>query len=401
MRRSATRRRRWRGPGRHRAHPVAPPARARPARDHPTTTMSPVRLFHLTGNRAANRAELQTEVWGRTAWKVHVARILWRPHAGDAEHHPPLRRDVHRGCTRRPVTQSRLGAALAPPRRLWSSWPSDSTAFSVSVPPRHRARSHGRAELAVDAGTMPSGRPSPERAVRRVLVVLGLGFWYNPPPGRSVFSHCLRCSGSGDSSWSRCPRIRRVSWRDRAGVNHYGQGAGVRESCRLPVAAARGAHTSSATRPPGWDRRWADAGATRRRDRSVPAPYDSNEWGTVVSRDVEGVPSPGTRCAILGDAHAPFIITGGGQPVRHQLRLDRRCRRDSCRPLRPVRSSWGGLGVIPAPVRRGRAAALDQRSHLAIAASAERRITKPGASPSKCARPPNGWSSSTPISTRG
>ena len=64
----------------------------------------PLRL-HLAGDRAANRAEPdQAEGLGSHGLEGTRPPHIMEPHAdgGDAEHHPTLRRDVHRRGARRP-----------------------------------------------------------------------------------------------------------------------------------------------------------------------------------------------------------------------------------------------------------------------------------------------------------
>jgi len=211
-----------------------------------------------------------------------------------------------------------------------------------------------------------------------MLVVLGLGFWYNRRRLATPFSRiaqALQRVAEGqfveplhEDQPGEFGSIAR-------GVNHMAKALAWREELQAYLSQLLAALNTSADDATSGLGQALEviAGATKSTGIVLYQPaLDSNEWAPSVSRGVEGRPiSRATMRDLMGDATQAIHYHGEAvQPVRHQLRLNAPIPQGLVLvPLRAGAKLVGVLGVVPGttfgPDER---AALDQAApNLAIA----------------------------------
>jgi signal transduction histidine kinase/HAMP domain-containing protein len=211
-----------------------------------------------------------------------------------------------------------------------------------------------------------------------MLVVLGLGFWYNRRQLAAPFArivHALQRVAEGqfleplrEDQPGEFGTIAR-------GVNRMAKSLAWREELQAYLSqllAALNAPAEEAATGLG-QALGVIAGATKSTGIVLYQPaYDSNEWAPTAARGVESRPvSRATMRDLMGDAAQAIHYHGEAvQPVRHQLRLDAAMPQGLVLvPLRSGEKLVGVLGVIPgAQFGSDERAALDQAApNLAIA----------------------------------
>jgi signal transduction histidine kinase len=211
-----------------------------------------------------------------------------------------------------------------------------------------------------------------------MLIVLGLGFWYNRRRLAAPFSRIARALQrvAEGQFLEPLPEDQPDEFGAIAhGVNHMAKALAWREELQTYLSQLLAAlNTSADDSAAGLAQALGViAGATRATGTVLYQPaYDSNEWSPTVSRDVESRPvSRATMRDLVGDAAQAIHYHGEAvQPVRHQLRLNAPMPQGLVLvPLRAGTKLVGVLGVIPgARFDADERAALDQAApNLAIA----------------------------------
>src|SRR6266478_2673556 len=241
------------------------------------------------------------------------------------------------------------------------------------------AEATAAAELAVDAGDdAVQAALAASVLFAAMLVVLGLGFWYNRRRLAVPFARIARAlQRVAEGRFAEpLPEGEPGEFGVIArGVNHMSQALAWREELQAYLSQLLAAlNTSSEDSATGLGQALGViAGATKATGVVLYQPaYDSNEWAPTVSRDVESRPvSRATMRDLVGDAAQAIHYHGEAvQPVRHQLRLTAPMPQGLVLvPLRAGTKLVGVLGVIPGTTfDADERAALDQAApNLAIA----------------------------------
>ena len=241
------------------------------------------------------------------------------------------------------------------------------------------AEATAAAELAVDAGDdAVQAAVSASVLFVAMLVMLGLGFWYNRRRLAAPFSRiaqALQRVAEGQFV-EPLPEDQAGEFGAIArGVNHMAKALAWREELQAYLSQLLAAlNTSADDSAAGLSQALGViAGATRATGIVLYQPaFDANEWAPSVSRDVESRPvSRATMRDLIGDAAQAIHYHGEAvQPVRHQLRLNAPMPQGLVLvPLRAGTKLVGVLGVIPGTrFDADERAALDQAApNLAIA----------------------------------
>jgi signal transduction histidine kinase/HAMP domain-containing protein len=241
------------------------------------------------------------------------------------------------------------------------------------------AEATAAAELAADAGDEAvQAAVAATVLFAAMLIVLGLGFWYNRRRLAAPFSRIARALQrvAEGQFVEPLPEDQPGEFGAIAlGVNHMAKALAWREALQAYLSQLLAAlNTSADDSAAGLAQALGViAGATRATGTVLYQPaYDANEWAPTGSRDVEARPvSRATMRDLVGDAAQAIHYHGEAvQPVRHQLRLDAPMPQGLVLvPLRAGTKLVGVLGVIPgARFDVDERAALDQAApNLAIA----------------------------------
>jgi len=241
------------------------------------------------------------------------------------------------------------------------------------------AEATAAAELAVDAGDdAVQAAVAASVLFVAMVVVLGLGFWYNRRRLAAPFSRIARALQrvAEGQFVEPLPEDQPGEFGAIArGVNHMAKALAWREELQAYLSQLLAAlNTSADDSAAGLGQALGViAGATRATGIVLYQPaHDANEWAPSVSRDVESRPvSRATMRDLIGDAAQAIHYHGEAvQPVRHQLRLNAPMPQGLVLvPLRAGTKLVGVLGVIPGNrFDADERAALDQAApNLAIA----------------------------------
>src|SRR2546426_4622865 len=340
-------------------------ARARSAGsgDHPTTAMPSPRPGCFTCRAIEPPiapSPIKPSVWGRTAWKVHVARILWSPMRAT----PSITRLF--AATFIAVALVGLVTQVA----TWRSARATQMAMvelaqrldriqRLGPSPVIAAEATAASELAVDAGDdAVQAAVAASVLFVAMVVVLGLGFWYNRRRLAAPFSRIARALQRVAEGQFVDPLPEDQPGEFGAiarGVNHMAKALAWREELQAYLSQLLAAlNTSADDAATGLGQALGViAGATRANGIVLYQPaHDANEWAPTVSRDVESRPvSRATMRDLVGDAAQAIHYHGEAvQPVRHQLRLNAPVPHGVVLvPLRAGPKLVGVLGVVPGP----------------------------------------------------
>ena len=241
------------------------------------------------------------------------------------------------------------------------------------------AEATAAAELAADAGDdAVQAALAASVLFAAMLVVLGLGFWYNRRRLAAPFARIAQALQRVAEGQFAAPLPEDQAGEFGAiarGVNHMAKALAWREELQAYLSQLLAAlNTSADDSATGLGQALGViAGATRATGIVLYQPaYDANEWAPSVARDVEARPvSRATMRDLMGDAAQAIHYHGEAvQPVRHQLRLDAPMPQGLVlAPLRAGTKLVGVLGVVPgATFGADERAALDQAApNLAIA----------------------------------
>jgi len=241
------------------------------------------------------------------------------------------------------------------------------------------AEATAAAELAADAGDdAVQAALAASVLFAAMLVVLGLGFWYNRRRLAAPFARIAQALQRVAEGQFAAPLPEDQAGEFGAiarGVNHMAKALAWREELQAYLSQLLAAlNTSADDSATGLGQALGViAGATRATGIVLYQPaVDANEWTPSVSRDVEARPvSRATMRDLMGDAAQAIHYHGEAvQPVRHQLRLDAPMPQGLVlAPLRAGTKLVGVLGVVPgATFGADERAALDQAApNLAIA----------------------------------
>ena len=241
------------------------------------------------------------------------------------------------------------------------------------------AQATAAAELAADAGDdAVQAALAASVLFAAMLVVLGLGFWYNRRRLAAPFARIAQALQRVAEGQFAAPLPEDQAGEFGAiarGVNHMAKALAWREELQAYLSQLLAAlNTSADDSATGLGQALGViAGATRATGIVLYQPaVDANEWTPSVSRDVEARPvSRATMRDLMGDAAQAIHYHGEAvQPVRHQLRLDAPMPQGLVlAPLRAGTKLVGVLGVVPgATFGADERAALDQAApNLAIA----------------------------------
>jgi len=213
-----------------------------------------------------------------------------------------------------------------------------------------------------------------------MLVVLGLGVWYNRRRLAAPFSRisqALQRVGEGQFV-EPLPEDQPDEFGIIArGVNHMAKALAWREALQTYLSQLLAALNTSADEAASGISQALGiiADATKATGIVLYQPaYDANEWAATASRSIEARPHPVARATmrnLIGDATQALHYHGEAvQPVRHQLRLTVAVPQGLVLvPLRAGTKLVGVLGVVPgATFGADERAALDQAApNLAIA----------------------------------
>src|SRR5881628_3451887 len=305
---------------------------------------------------------IRPRVWGRTAWKVHVARILWSPMRAT----PSITRLF--AATFIAVALVGLITQVA----TWRSARATQTAMvelaqrldriqRLGPSPLIATEATAAAELAADAGDEAVQAALAASVLFAVMVgVLGLGFWYNRRRLAAPFAritHALQRVAEGQFV-EALPEDQADEFGAIArGVNHMAKALAWREELQAYLSQLLAALNTASDD--------ATAGLTQ----ALEVIAGATKATGVVSRPV----SRATMRDLLGDAGQGGAIHYQGeavQAVRHQLRLSTPMPQGLVLvPLRAGTKLVGVLFVVPgAQFGADERAALEQAApNLAIA----------------------------------
>jgi len=249
----------------------------------------------------------------------------------------------------------------------------------IESSPAIAAEATAAAELAADAGddTVQAALAA-SVLFAAMLVVLGLGFWYNRRRLAVPFariSQALQRVAEGQFAEPLPEDEPGELGTIARGVNHMAKALAWREELQAYLSQLLAAlNTASDDATAGLTQALGViAGATRATGIVLYQPaLDANEWAPTVSREVESRPvSRATMRDLIADAGHPILYHGEAvQAVRHQLRLNAPMPQGLVLvPLRAGTKLVGVLGVIPGKTfDADERAALDQAApNLAIA----------------------------------
>jgi signal transduction histidine kinase/HAMP domain-containing protein len=241
------------------------------------------------------------------------------------------------------------------------------------------AEATAASELAADAGDdAVQAAVAASVLFVAMLIVLGLGFWYNRLRLAAPFSRIAQALQRVAEGQFAEPLREDQPGEFGAiarGVNHMAKALAWREALQAYLSQLLAAlNTSADDAASGLGQALGViAGATKATGIVLYQPaYDSNEWAPTVSRDVESRPvSRATMRDLMGDAAQAIHYHGEAvQPVRHQLRVNAPMPQGLVLvPLRAGTKLVGVLGVVPGSTfGADERAALDQAApNLAIA----------------------------------
>ena len=237
------------------------------------------------------------------------------------------------------------------------------------------------AELAIDAGDAAVQAAIATTVLfAAMLIVLGLGFWYNRRRLATPFAHiaqALQSVGEGQVIEPLDETQPAEFGAIASGVNRMTKALAWREQLQVYLSQLLAALNMPADESASGlsQALGVIAGATRARGIVLYQPaYDSNEWAVTAARGIDGGGRPVPRATmrdLIGDATQSLHYHGEAvQAVRHQLRLN--APMPGGLVLVPLRSGTklsGVLGVIPgAQFDSDERAALEQAApNLAIA----------------------------------
>jgi len=256
---------------------------------------------------------------------------------------------------------------------IWRSARATQTAMVVLAQRFQQLGDATDAELAIDAGDEAvQAALATSVLFAAMLIVLGLGFWYNRRRLAAPFARiasALQRVAEGHFV-EPLPEDQPAEFGAIArGVNHMAKALAWREALQAYLsqllAALNAPADESAT---GLAQALGViAGATRATGIVLYQPaYDANEWAVTAARGVESRPvSRGTMRDLIGDAAQSILYHGEAvQPVRHQLRLTAAMPHGLVLvPLRSGTKLSGVLGVVP-----GEQFGVDERAALEQAA---------------------------------
>ena len=256
---------------------------------------------------------------------------------------------------------------------IWRSARATQTAMVVLAQRFQQLGDAADAELAIDAGDEAvQAALATSVLFAAMLIVLGLGFWYNRRRLAAPFARiasALQRVAEGHFV-EPLPEDQPAEFGAIArGVNHMAKALAWREALQAYLsqllAALNAPADESAT---GLAQALGViAGATRATGIVLYQPaYDANEWAVTAARGVESRPvSRGTMRDLIGDAAQSILYHGEAvQPVRHQLRLTAAMPHGLVLvPLRSGTKLSGVLGVVP-----GEQFGVDERAALEQAA---------------------------------
>ena len=256
---------------------------------------------------------------------------------------------------------------------IWRSARATQTAMVVLAQRFQQLGDAADAELAIDAGDEAvQAALATSVLFAAMLIVLGLGFWYNRRRLAAPFAQiasALQRVAEGHFV-EPLPEDQPAEFGAIArGVNHMAKALAWREALQAYLsqllAALNAPADESAT---GLAQALGViAGATRATGIVLYQPaYDANEWAVTAARGVESRPvSRGTMRDLIGDAAQSILYHGEAvQPVRHQLRLTAAMPHGLVLvPLRSGTKLSGVLGVVP-----GEQFGVDERAALEQAA---------------------------------
>src|SRR6266542_3550110 len=337
-------------------------ARSAGSGDHPTTAATPPSLPDCFTCRAIEPpiapSPIRPRVWGRTAWKVHVARILWRPMRATPS--------ITRLFAATFIADALVG--LITQVATWRSARATQTAMvelaqrldriqRLEPSPLIAAEATAATELAADAGDDAVQAALAASVLFVAMVgVLGLGFWYNRRRLAAPFArigHALQRVAEGQFV-EPLPEDQADEFGAIArGVNHMAKALAWREELQAYLSQLLAAlNTSSDDATTGLTQALGViAGATKATGVVLYQPSsDSNEWAPTVSRGVESrAVSRATMRDLMGDAAQAVHFHGEAvQQVRHQLRLNAAMQQGLVLvPLRAGTKLVGVMGVLP------------------------------------------------------
>src|SRR5579859_6471584 len=324
---------------------------------------------------------IRPSVWGRTAWKVHVASILWSPMraglgrgpAGGAGGAPSITRLF--AATFIAVALVGLVTQVA----TWRNARATQAAMVYIAARLDRTNQPAAAELAAEAGDdAVQAAIASTILFAAMLAVLGLGFWYNRRRLAAPFAQiALALQRVAEGHYAeRLPENQPAEFGAIArGVNHMAKALAWREDLHAYLSQLLAAlNTSADEAAAGLSQALAViAGATKATAIMLYQPaYDSNEWAATAVRGVEARPvSRATMRDLMGDSTQAVHYHGEAvQAVRYQLRLTVPMPQGLVLvPLRAGAKLVGVLGVVPGTaLGDDERAALDQAApNLAIA----------------------------------
>ncbi|MGH7520841.1 MAG: ATP-binding protein [Gemmatimonadales bacterium] len=260
----------------------------------------------------------------------------------------------------------------------WRSARATQTAM-VELARRLEPRDPTAAELATDAGDdAVQAAIAASVLFAAMLIVLGLGFWYNRRRLAAPFAriaHALQRVAEGQFLQPLSEDQPGEFGAIARGVNHMAKALAWREDLQAYLSQLLAAlNTSADDAAAGLSQALnVIAGATRADGIVLYQPaYDSNEWSPTAARGIESRPvSRATMRDLMGDATQAIHYHGEAvQAVRHQLRFSAAMPQGLVLvPLRGGTKLVGVLGVVPGPnFGDDERAALDQAApNLAIA----------------------------------
>ena len=241
------------------------------------------------------------------------------------------------------------------------------------------AEATAAAELAADAGDdVVQAAVAASVLFAAMVVVLGLGFWYNRRRLAEPFSHIVNALQRVEEGQflDPLPEDQPSEFGTIArGVNRMAKSLAWREALQAYMSQLLAAlNTPADEAATGLGQALGViAGATKTTGIVLYQPaYDSNEWAPTASRGVESRPvSRATMRDLIGEAAQAIHYHGEAvQPVRHQLRLNAAVPHGLVLvPLRSGTKLVGVLGMVPGgQFGADERAALDQAApNLAIA----------------------------------
>src|SRR5438477_5016179 len=274
-------------------------ARSTGSGDHPTTALPSPRPGRFTWRaieRPSAPSPIRPRVWGRTAWKVHGPRILWSPMRAGAGPAPSITRLF--AATFIAVALVGLVTQIA----TWRSARATQAAMVFLAQRLDRMHEPAAAELAAEAGDdAVQAALASSVLFLAMLVVLGLGVWYNRRRLAAPFSRisqALQRVGEGQFL-EPLPEDQPGEFGVIArGVNHMAKALAWREALQAYLSQLLAAlNTSADEAATGLSQALGIiAGATKATGIVLYQPaFDANEWAVTASRGIESPPQPVAR----------------------------------------------------------------------------------------------------------